>query len=261
MQSETLNNKNNNSKKFFFDMHNFDDDALEGEDENAQSEEEKDDLPPPPPVFSQGELEAAKKAAYEDGLKKGIEQTEASSEKTAALALQDIAAQIPGLQQAEAERSKTYETETVRLALSLFEKVLPHYNKTYGFEELQNAIISILQKQGSSNHISIFIHNDVAENVKNKIEEMARQTGIANIEVHEDSALNPGACKMKWKDGGAIYDIDALAQEITDCLREMLAGRDGKGHDEDESVTTQNTTPEPEKETPEDDTLREKPDE
>ena len=145
------------TEKFLFDQHIF--------DEPEEDEEEFEE--PPPPTFSEEELETvrqkADQEAYERGKADGVAESKASREQMVAQVLQQIGQDASILFTNEEHRDKTFERESVQLALSIFEKLFPEEKGKHGFESLKNTISEILQRQENQSEIRIEVHPDAVD--------------------------------------------------------------------------------------------------
>ena len=214
------------TEKFLFDQHIF--------DEPEEDEEEFEE--PPPPTFSEEELETvrqkADQEAYERGKADGVAESKASREQMVAQVLQQIGQDASILFTNEEHRDKTFERESVQLALSIFEKLFPEEKGKHGFESLKNTISEILQRQENQSEIRIEVHPDAVDGIKEHISSLnLMNQSQQRFEITGNNKLNDQACKIQWKDGGAVRDIDALAEEIRTILHETLAGNATKSHD------------------------------
>lgn len=215
-------------QKFFFDMNNFDDDVIDRD----LIEEEEEDLPPPPPTFSEAELAAAKKQAYEEGHAAGIKEVETSRAQALANLMQKLTVDMQVLFASEYERQQAYEREVVALSLAIFEQAFPAYHAHHGLDELTMQLREVLQSQQGQNQIEIRVSEEYAKGVEAFIEKLKAQNSDLRCTVIGDATLTDGTFKLAWDDGGAFHDTHAIAQRITSKLNEILATDGTTSHDE-----------------------------
>lgn len=215
-------------EKFFFNMNNFDDDSIE--DDGAQEE------PPPPPIFNEAELEAAKKAAFEEGRAQAQQEAQDSRSQAVANALGQISNAAAQLFAAEDQREKLYEREAVALCLSVFQKLFPTFGEIHGFEEMKTQLERILQSHEGKGQISISVHPDYVEGIQAFMGKLAEKNEAFAFQVSGDDTLANGCVRLSWNDGGALRDTHGMAQQIEDALQELLAGGPVKGHDKEDSL-------------------------
>ena len=221
-------------------MHNFDDEVID----EPPPEEIEEDLPPPPPVFSESELEAAKKKAFNEGCAKGISDSKASRDQALADVMQRLSGDMQTLFAAEKAREERYEREVIALCHALFKQAFPAFQEKHGFDELVTQLETILRAQHGQRRIEIRISGDYAQDVETFMNELHAQNSELNFTVLSDDTLETGSFKINWDDGGAIYDTPALAKRILSNLEEMLAGERVPSHNdssEESNISGENT--------------------
>ncbi len=215
-------------KKFLFNLNDFDDAYVDPNEE----------LEPPPPVFSEEELEAAKKESYTLGKQAGAEEARASREQAIAEVIEVISRDTSILFEAELGREKTYELESVKLSLAIFKKIFPHYTQAHGLNELKEAISSVLQKQSGIADITISVHPDAVSGVKEHIKAIpVANEKSAGFKVQANEDLSVGDCKLSWSDGGAVRNSDTISGEITRLMEDALAAHGVNVHDEQSNAS------------------------
>lgn len=214
------------AKKFLFDRHIFDEPDVEEKEEN---------LPPPPPTFSEEELEAARASAYDKGKRDGRAEEKAARDTEIANLLKTIVNALPDLLAAEDRREKRYEQEAVALALAALRVLFPALEARHGLVEAESLIRGVLENAQGRTNISIDVSPDSVEPIESHLATIATRLEGVRIAVRPDDRLGPGDCKLGWKDGGAVRDARALADEIARRIEEILAGRLATRHNEDGS--------------------------
>lgn len=210
------------SRKFMFDRHIFDEPDVE----------EEEDLPPPPPTFSEEELEAARAMAYDKGRRDGLAEEKESQNTRAANLLETIVKSLPQIFAAESLREKTYEREAVALALAAFRTVFPFLESRHGLSEAESVIRAVLEDVEGRSEIAVDLHPDSVESIELHLKTVAERLEHVRITVRPDERLKPGDCRLSWKDGGAVRDSQALAEEIACRIEESLAGKPVTRHNE-----------------------------
>ena len=212
------------TKKFFFDLHNFDDDSLPEEEVLDELDDEAEPEPPPPPTFSEDELEAAKKTAFQEGKTQGLEEAKTSQTQAIQASLAGLAVDVKSLLAAEVEREKRFEVEVIALARSIFNKILPVYTAEHGLAELTTAISgaldtqTVLPRQG----IEILTCRDDQAAIEGYFSD---HVSDLDIFVVADDRLQSGQCTIRWQNGGILYDSRAVGEAISSLLdQQMQAG-------------------------------------
>jgi len=225
MSGETLPEPN---EKFLFNAHNFD----------APVEIDEADLVP---SFSQEELAAAQAKAFKKGKQEGIDETNASLNKRIADILNQITQNYPALLVKEDERAKLYENEALRLTSQIFETLYPLLKTHLAEAELKDKIKTIMEMQEEQSHIAVNVHPDMVEPIQdmlNKATENTPSFGKADksFVVRGLDSLDIQAMTMQWKDGGATYNAQDLAQKIQAVIEESLAPLDTNSHDNGKEI-------------------------
>ncbi|MCB9982331.1 MAG: hypothetical protein H6861_01480 [Rhodospirillales bacterium] len=220
-------------QKFFFDVNIFD------EYGNIESELIEDEEPPVP-VFSEAELEAAKKAAFKNGHEQATVEAKNSRAQNLASVLEALSKDMATLFAQEAARAKLYEHEAVALTRHVFEKLFPYYAKEAGFGELTGALEHVLETHARQSLILMRVAPDMVEGVETFLQRLQSQNPEFRFTVRGDDTLQGHACALSWEDGGALHNNDAMAAEILGILREGtqdgLAGENANRHDGGDSV-------------------------
>jgi flagellar assembly protein FliH len=213
-------------QKFFFDVNIFDEGYI---DPSIPVE-------PLPPVYSQQDLQSSQQQAFERGRQQGLKEAAESREQTVAQILGKIAHDMGRLFSAEDAREQLYEDEALRLASAILEKLFPALHDKYGMDELKPAIASVLATREGQTEVLIEVHeNDLAE-ITQQLENLTAPSGQAiRYTVRVRAGLQPHACRITWKDGGAVRDSQALAVEIGAIIQETLAAHGGSSHNRDNS--------------------------
>lgn len=208
-------------QKFFFDQNNFDDDH----------EEELEDLEPPPPMFSEAELEAAKKKAYQEGHNDATLHEKNSRAQHLNAVMDQVLANMGTLFDQENAREKRYEDEAVSLTRSIFETVFPYYSQREGYNELLHALKTITDKHSKQDGVVVHVNPDLVEGITTYLKKIETKNPDIRFEVAGDAHITDTRCRLSWKSGGAAHDPKALAQEILAILDDGLAGKPTNSHD------------------------------
>lgn len=204
-------------EKFFFDKNIFDEEDIE---EEIVEE-------PPAPTFSEDELEQARKeaadTAYELGMKKGIEDTLNSIEQQTANTLDSVIHQIHPLLEEEAVREKRFEEEVIRLVLIVFTKLFPHLIEAHSQDEISLLVHEALTSQDAQTHIEISVYPSLKEHIVRHVAEVEKTIGtVERCKVIENENISIGSCQIRWQDGGALKNMNIIAEQIITHLQKLL---------------------------------------
>lgn len=252
----------NTDEKYFFDQNIFDEDGnIEGE---IIEEEE-----PPVPVFSEAELAAARRKAFEDGKAEATQAEKSSRAQHLANVLEQLSADFSSLFTQETAREKLYEREAVSLVQSVFEKLFPYYAEKTGFEELAEALKEVIETRSGQQKVLVCVAPDVVEGVNAFLDKLRAHNPAVSFDVESDETLSGTACRLSWDHGGALHDTNAMAEEVLGILNDGLAAKGANSHYERDIQPSEegaeHTDAEPtsgdDAPTPQDPVLEEKPDE
>lgn len=213
--------KSRHEEKFFFDQNNFDDDH----------EEEIEELEPPPPMFSEAELEAAKKKAYQDGHNDATLAEKDSRAQHLNAVMDQVLAQMGSLFEQEDARESRFEAEAVNLTRSIFETVFPYYSEKEGYNELLHALKTITDKHNKQDAVVVRVNPDLVDGITTYLKKIETKNPDIRFEVSGDAHITDTSCRLSWKSGGAAHDPKVLAQEILAILDDGLAGSPTNSHD------------------------------
>lgn len=205
-------------EKFFFDMNFFEGDELT----SKKTEEEEEE--PPAPTFSEEELDSAKATSFQEGKAEGLREAAESREQFIAAIMERISQSTSVLFEAEIEREKRFEQESVQLSLKIFQQIFPYYQEKYGFDELKQAMSDTISQQEGQSAIIVEVHSDYVTDIDSFLQESASQISASpcSFEVQGQDSFSKDQFKLSWKDGGAVRDIDTLATKIHDIVQNVL---------------------------------------
>lgn len=203
----------NKDRKFLFDTNNFD----------------LPDLPPepeiyvePPPLFSLDEIGDARNDAFEKGHAAGLEEARVAREQFLAEQTEKISQELKFLLGAENYRAAVYEREVLSLSETIFSTLFPAFTEREGLAEIKTVIAKVLAGQPEQPSIIIELPaEDCAA-----IEEYFTHLGFdpSRITFKSTPSLPRASCRIAWKDGGALRDHQAIADQILKTLRPGQTG-------------------------------------
>lgn len=206
------------ARKFLFDVHDFDDPNKEDEPE--------EELPPPPPVFTEEELDRARRESFQKGHHEAQVESDNSRARRIADLLDVISREFSTLFAAEDLRNAQYEAEAVRLSLAVFQRLFPAMNSKYGFEEIKKIITEVLESQREQSVIKLEIHPDYVEPIQEHVKRVIKQGHMAGeCQILANHTLGPADCRLSWENGGALRDAGSVAEDIESHMQHILADR------------------------------------
>jgi flagellar assembly protein FliH len=193
----------------------------------VEEEKAKASPPPPPPkTFSEAEVEAAKKAAYEEGLAAGKQQgyQQAQSEEQATQqALEKhtaaLAQNITTLQNEWKALVDSQQAALRELACGIAKQVcesLLEDQPTALFEDLAKRCLPLLMQQP---HITISAHPELTESIRPILRRLCENSGYyGEVEVKKDGSLGKHDARITWQQGSAEISELAIWQAVEVAL-------------------------------------------
>ena len=203
----------NKERRYLFDSHNFDAPEVPEIDVNA---------PPPPPVFSLEEIGMAKDEGFNQGHLTGLEEAANSRAQYISTQLEQIATELKGILLAEQRREKTYENEVTGLCEAIFARAFPALNQAHGLTEVTSVIRRVIATQAGQSALVVEVPTGESDEIKKHLETYS-DIDLRKVEFNEIDTLERGSCRIHWQNGGALRDHAALADEITNQLKQALA--------------------------------------
>lgn len=205
-------------QKYFFSHNNFDEDAP-GKSEH-----------PKPAVYTQKDIDDARKSSFADGHRQAMAENAASAQTSITAALGNLQTMAAALMAAEKDRQRQYEMETLYLVRLIAAKLFPAYDRVQGFKELEDFIAGAIGRHQVLPGLQVQVHPDVLPDVEARLRPLFERSDGA-VAFRGDPALPASGCHLTWQDGGCLRDPEALAAEIHRFMDQVLAGRAAKGHD------------------------------
>ncbi len=196
----------------------------------AQKKEEEPEAPPPPPSFSEEQLKAAERDAYQKGFLEGTKEghSQAQSEhaeidRQITEGLENFIKSInPVFAQYKAHCQQLKQNMPV-LALSIAKKVA---GEALSIDHI--AIIEAASKQCaeimvSEPEITVTVNSRLAPALSHKIKQLGNREKAALVTVIPDEAIALSNYRIEWKNGSIERNIEKLWQQMDKAIGNMLA--------------------------------------
>lgn len=205
------------ARRFLFEdaFDSDEDDAEEAAAEEAEA----------PPVFDEAELEAARKAAFEEGYAAGHAQAAAdavdAAETRRADAGERIAAETAALL-AGGEAAEAAAVGAAALAASrAVQAAFPALAAERGAHEILSTVKEALERAADEPRLVVRLADADFEVIEPELAGLAARSGFAGrIVTLEDASVAGGDVRIEWADGGLARDLNRL----TDAIARALAG-------------------------------------
>lgn len=204
---------------FLFDHHVFDEDGQISLKSKG-----------PPLEFTAPDMEAARKAAFEEGKKAGIAEGQAGMIRQILTVAQSIKQNTSLLFAAEDERKALFEAEAVHLTYCIIEKLFPVLNRKAGLEDLRARLSDIIQAGLQGRALKIEVPPTLTDEIRKYLDQEG-MNDASGFNIVSSPALHGTECRVSWNDGGAIHEPIEIAGKILVIFQETLAAKGIPVHD------------------------------
>jgi len=198
----------------------------------------------PRTTFELAEVEAARTAAYDDGVKDGIARERASIQKREAEALAVVGRALGDIAAARADAHAAAVRDGARLAAAAARRFAGGLLARDPAFEVEALLRRCLEALHGEPRVVLRVAPDAFDVLGPRIDALAREIGFdGRIVLVGDPALEGGACRVEWADGGAERDDgDAWAALDAAIERAAAAPDSSDAAAEPATLTPQETT-------------------
>ena len=179
------------------------------------------------PVFTQNEMDSAKKEAHEAGRQEGLEEGReaawqeamVSIEKQNSDTLNAIDSSLKELLTRSQDASQTAFTTALDFAMAVCRKIVPTISEKNAIEEIQGLLEKNFHFLKEEPKISLRLNPFLADKVKPVLTDLIKKESYAGkISVIRDNTLPVGDCLVEWKNGG----LQRNAQDVLNQTEELI---------------------------------------
>jgi len=181
------------------------------------------------PSFDESELEAAKEAAFAEGVEQGRAEAQAAIDAEAAMREEQLTTAFSVLTASIAEEVQAYQAQLeeqkahmVQLAVLMAKKMT---GKTLAEEPLapvMGMIDECVTMFSGEGKLAFKVHPDLVKPLEKHLKSL--EGSEFEREVIGCETVTPGSCKIRWPGGEANRDQEALWQEIETMVTRGIAG-------------------------------------
>lgn len=189
-------------------------------------EEAEEFIAPPPPSFSQAELDAAKKIAFEEGRLAGANEEkerqdahEKANREQVVIACKIMCERAADMQRNLASFKETQTTELAALLQMLVEKIAGDALMTAPHKAVERMIQDCLGVLQSQPRVTIQVHPTCFAAIEETLRITAAQYHLENsITLRENSDLGLSDVRMSWGNGNAERSLREMWQQIESLI-------------------------------------------
>lgn len=176
---------------------------------------EKEAEAPPAPTFSEDELNAARQAAYAEGLDAGRAEARSEIAAAAAAAAQTISVSVQAMVAEQQDSLTRVEDDAVRVAHAVARALAPALVAREPLAEIEGLVSECLTTCYAEPRLVVRVAEDLVDPVKEITDRLQHEQGFAGqIIILGDDRLAGDHCRVEWADGGAERDPAALRAEV-----------------------------------------------
>ncbi len=187
--------------------------------------------PPPPPTFSEDQVKGAERDAYQKGFIDGIVEGKNQAEMIQAEVDRALSATVEAFNNHLAPMFAIYREMLVQQAKLLPQIAQTIAKKVAGDALSQNAYATIeeicLRCVNAMMHepkLFITVHESMAKTLEEKIAHASKSLQISGeITINGDANIAPPNCRIEWKNGAMIRDVDQLWEQVEQVVASMSA--------------------------------------
>ena len=222
-------------RPFIFEQ-SFDILLNENEVDLKKEEEEEEEVP----TFSEEELQAAREAAYQEGMQAGLQEAMHGIEQQVSATLDVVGATLGRIGEQQKVANEMIARETVDLAIAALEKLLPQFAREGGAAEVEVFVQGILTQILEEPRVAVTVSEELAGELEQNLIDLARLIGFGGaIVVVGDASLGPADCRIRWSEGDAERLLENTRREIVALTRSVP-----KDHGGTLEATSEATMPE-----------------
>lgn len=173
--------------------------------------------------FTLADMEKARAEAYEKGVAAGKAHERATIEQASATALATVAKRLATLSGELTTLKTTIENEALEAVLGITRKLVPHYAKIHGLDEVEGMTRECLTAVYDEPRVVIRAHEAVLDHIKSRLDDLIASTGFGGkVVLFTDESLAESDCRVEWADGGAERDVARLWHDVEQSISRFL---------------------------------------
>jgi flagellar assembly protein FliH len=191
--------------------------------------------------FTLADMEKARVESFAEGKVAGAEEARASLAQATANALDAIGSGLRDLRADMDSIRSSLEAEAVDSVLSIARKLVPHYARTHGMDEIEGVVRECLASVYDEPRVVVRASDTVLDQIKANLDGLIASSGFGGkVVLFADPTLSESDCRIEWADGGTERDMSRLWQDIEDNISRIL-GRDSVSTGVDSPADGNNT--------------------
>lgn len=192
---------------------------------------EEPEAPPPPPTFSEDELRAAERDAYQRGFLEGTKEGHATAqnehsevERILMEGLENFIQSISPVFAQYRSHCQQLKQDMPTLALSIAKKVAGFALSQPSQAVIEAAANQCAQAMISEPEVTVTINSVLADALTEKIKQLSRrETAASNVTVVPDKNIAISNYRIEWKNGSIERQTEKLWEQLDKAIDNMIA--------------------------------------
>jgi len=180
-----------------------------GADAADPSDEAASDETAAPPI----DPEAIREAAYQEGLRDGIERADSERNRTVARTLASLEQHLDQAQYQAAQETDRAARSIANLLIQTLMKILPTACARFGAAEIAGVARAVLPGLRQEPRVVLAVHPAIAPDVEAELARLGDDVRARAVLAPSES-MAPGDISITWQDGSAARDTNDLMQCI-----------------------------------------------
>ncbi len=176
---------------------------------------------PPPPTFSIEDMEDAKREAFNNGYKNGVDTTNAENDSKILDIMQLITAKLAILEDKQQSVNEANSALLAQITGKILTKLMPSYVNNNGGDEIVFFLQTCISHIVDNDKIIIHVANDVRDNLEYKLSQICENAGFEGriIIIGKDN-MGSSDINIDWQNGNAERDWDKIWDKINIAIKD-----------------------------------------
>jgi len=173
--------------------------------------------------YAEAEIEAIRRAAFDEGIEAGRRLEATAIEKQCALACEATAREFKRLlARADADRQAANHT-AINAAATIARKLLPSLAGRHGLAEVEGLVSECLARVVDEPRVVVRVADALLDPLKERLDALAATQGFrGRFVLLADPALAEGDARIEWADGGGERDLAAVWRQVDGVIKRYL---------------------------------------
>lgn len=209
-----------------FDSNQPDAPAEEVEEEVVEEEQEPEVVVP---TFSEEELEAAKKEAFEKGREEALKESATAIEQQIVDTVTGVSRKLDQLIAEQKAANKDIFRDAINVSYAITKKLFPSLNEQQKLVETETLLQKTLPQVLEEPRVTIEVHPDMEAPLNERLADISAETHYeGKLLINASTSITDGDCKIEWSNGGAERDLQALISEADKIIESNLSSLEGE---------------------------------